>query len=237
MNYQKIYNDICNRGQIRVRVKEIGEYYERHHILPRCLGGNNDKLNLTLLTAREHFLCHYILAIKIYPNNHKLMYALWAMCKLENKYQNRSISSRVYEQARLSYIKMQSEKFKGKGNPQYRKLITNETRERLKEKRKLRVGINAPNYGKKLSEESRKRLSESRAGVGNYFYGKCHSVETKRKLRDKALLRPPSNNKALIDKDGNVYKSRKEFMELCNITESKMYLMFKLGQLKNYICG
>lgn len=138
MNYQKIYNDICNRGQIRVRVKEIGEYYERHHILPRCLGGNNDKLNLTLLTAREHFLCHYILAIKIYPNNHKLMYALWAMCKLENKYQNRSISSRVYEQARLSYIKMQSEKFKGKGNPQYRKLITNETRERLKEKRKLR---------------------------------------------------------------------------------------------------
>lgn len=29
-------------------------YYEKHHILPRCLGGKNYNSNLVLLTPKEH---------------------------------------------------------------------------------------------------------------------------------------------------------------------------------------
>ena len=38
---------------------------EEHHIIPRCLGGSDDKSNLVKLTAKEHFICHLLLT-KIY---------------------------------------------------------------------------------------------------------------------------------------------------------------------------
>jgi hypothetical protein len=36
-------------------------YVERHHILPRSMGGTNDESNLVYLTLREHFIAHRIL--------------------------------------------------------------------------------------------------------------------------------------------------------------------------------
>ena len=33
-------------------------YVERHHIIPKSLGGSNKKENIIALTAREHFVCH-----------------------------------------------------------------------------------------------------------------------------------------------------------------------------------
>ena len=45
MNYQRIYNTIIKRGKER----QLLEYVEEHHIVPRCLGGNDDKNNFCLL--------------------------------------------------------------------------------------------------------------------------------------------------------------------------------------------
>ena len=39
MNYQKIYNNLINREITRVG------YVEKHHVLPRCLGGLDNKEN------------------------------------------------------------------------------------------------------------------------------------------------------------------------------------------------
>lgn len=39
-------------------------YLERHHIIPQCIGGTNDKSNLIYLPSRVHFLAHYFLYIK-----------------------------------------------------------------------------------------------------------------------------------------------------------------------------
>lgn len=231
LNYQAIYDSICYRGQ--VRTLPPGTYVEKHHIVPKCLNGSNQKENITRLTAREHFLCHYILAIKLYPDNHKLMYALWAMCKLENKYQNRNISSKTYEQTRIIYSKFQSERVKGKGNPRYGKLVTQETHEKLKEKRKLRVGIYAPNYGKSFSKEWREKMSIKKAGEKNPFSGKRHSNATIEILREKAQSRPATNCRKLIDDCDIVYNSRKEYMNITKTSEAKMYKLFKLGVLKS----
>jgi hypothetical protein len=38
-----------------------GKYYEKHHIIPRYLGGDNSNKNLVFLTFRDHTLAHYIL--------------------------------------------------------------------------------------------------------------------------------------------------------------------------------
>ena len=82
MNYQKIYNQIIERAKNR----QLEGYKEKHHVIPKCIGGLNDKENLVELTAREHFLCHRLLC-EIYPNNQKLLWALWLMAigKQKNK--------------------------------------------------------------------------------------------------------------------------------------------------------
>ena len=63
MEYTRIYNQLIERAQNRT----LEGYVEKHHIIPKCLGGSNNKENLVELTAREHFLCHKLLT-KIYPS-------------------------------------------------------------------------------------------------------------------------------------------------------------------------
>jgi hypothetical protein len=79
----------------RENIPTEGEY---HHIIPKCLGGTNEKQNIVLLPYKAHFICHLILT-KIYPENRKLKHALSMMCVV-NKLQNRVFSSSQYETAR-----------------------------------------------------------------------------------------------------------------------------------------
>jgi hypothetical protein len=111
--YTKYYNLLTNRAKGRV----LAEYTERHHIIPQSLGGSNDKDNLVDLTAREHFICHWLL-IKMTEGEHrsKMLYALNGM-KAENRYQQRyssAITARVYERYRIEHAKNHSERMKGK---------------------------------------------------------------------------------------------------------------------------
>lgn len=57
--YTKCYYNIIERAKSRNLPKEI--YSERHHIIPRSIGGSNHSDNLVNLTAREHFICHLLL--------------------------------------------------------------------------------------------------------------------------------------------------------------------------------
>lgn len=76
MNYSNIYNSlVSNKSK---RAKDKSNYYESHHILPRSLGGGNEKSNLVLLTAREHYLAHRLL-VKMYPDSYKMKFALLMM--------------------------------------------------------------------------------------------------------------------------------------------------------------
>ena len=52
MNYQAHYDKLIARGKRTL----IHGYRERHHIIPRCLGGSNTAENLVYLTAEEHFV-------------------------------------------------------------------------------------------------------------------------------------------------------------------------------------
>ena len=100
MEYHKVYNKIIERAKTR----QLEGYKEKHHILPKCLGGTNDKENLVLLTAREHFICHWLL-VRMYPDNKKLIYSFHAMCR-QNKSGKRYIpSSRTYKEARELFKK------------------------------------------------------------------------------------------------------------------------------------
>lgn len=75
MNYSKVYTDLIEKA----RKRTIECYTEMHHIIPRCMGGTDDRENLVALTAEEHYLAHQLL-VKIYPKNPKLIYAANMMC-------------------------------------------------------------------------------------------------------------------------------------------------------------
>lgn len=77
------------------RKKDKNTYYEEHHIVPRCLGGSDDKSNLVLLTAREHFIAHRLLS-KIYPDNLNLKLAVLFMASIENLGETFKVTSRTY---------------------------------------------------------------------------------------------------------------------------------------------
>lgn len=128
MNYQRIYASIVLRAQSeynerRDDKKMNGAYYEVHHILPKSLGGTNDKYNLALLTAREHFICHWLL-VKIYPKRSaaraKMVSAMWCMQSESNTQQGcRYINSHVYEKIRSEYRDIVSRRQSGTGNSLY----------------------------------------------------------------------------------------------------------------------
>ena len=70
MNYTKHYNLLIERAKTR----KLEEYVERHHIVPKCMGGNDSNDNLVELTPEEHYVAHQLL-VKIYPEVDSLVYA------------------------------------------------------------------------------------------------------------------------------------------------------------------
>ena len=65
MDYHLLYTRIIEH---RRRNPVSGELYcEAHHIIPKSLDGDNSKENLVDLTAREHFICHWLLAKMYVP--------------------------------------------------------------------------------------------------------------------------------------------------------------------------
>lgn len=79
-------------------------YNERHHIIPKSLGGDNSKSNLVRLSAREHFICHRLLTRMTSGNQKiKMLHALGKFLQ-NNHLQQRNISSRQYEIARKAII-------------------------------------------------------------------------------------------------------------------------------------
>jgi hypothetical protein len=123
MNYQYIYNNLINNALAMGRTKKTNDGLDRHHIIPKSLGGSNDASNLVLLTGKEHYLAHKLLVkMHIGADRKKMIYALWWMSKtkITGKHSNKTrITSRNYEHSRKLFIEanvngdpIRKEKFK-----------------------------------------------------------------------------------------------------------------------------
>lgn len=176
MNYQKVYEQIVQRARIELRVRNKSFYYENHHITPRCLGGNNMSTNLVLLTAREHFICHWLLC-RMYPNSSKLAHAFHMMCFVEGSSQHRyTPSSRAMLEAKEVHARHMSAQMIGTKNHMYGKKrpdLADYNRKNKKGVPSGKKGILCPNrsgelhhmYGKHQPAELRLRWSLAKRGV------------------------------------------------------------------------
>lgn len=226
--YSTWYNRIIESAKSRVPIES--EYYEVHHIIPKCMGGSNTSQNLVRLTAREHYVCH-ILLIKMVDDknfNIRLKYALSLMSAISGK--------------QYSYIRrLIKDRMCGENNPRYGKIQSVETREKISTNAKVRYangqvpsfkgckhkpetidamkiklsemmsGKNNPFYGKKHSEKTRQRISQiltgKMVGEANPFYGKKHSEETRRHISE---MRSMPIKVIFVDFSELTFKNRKE---------------------------
>lgn len=119
MTYDEYIKNIINtRGQWNI---ESGEYWEGHHIVPRCLGGEGETYqkhpNIIRLYAKEHYIAHKLLAEEN-PNNIKLVSAFSMMAFPKGKTNREGmLTSDEYEEARKFFSTMIS----GENNPSYGK--------------------------------------------------------------------------------------------------------------------
>ena len=74
MNYIAHYDRLIERARSRI----IDGYRERHHVLPRCLGGSNDPGNIVELTGEEHYVAHQLL-VRIHSGHAGIAYAAMKM--------------------------------------------------------------------------------------------------------------------------------------------------------------
>ena len=100
LRWQNWYNKIIEKRKLN---PVLEGYKEKHHIIPKSLGGSNNKSNLIYLTAKEHYICHLLL-IRITQND-KVAYKkmLCALFKLGNC--NKYYNSNTYKIYREEYIK------------------------------------------------------------------------------------------------------------------------------------
>ena len=153
--YTKCYYNIIDRAKSRDLSKET--YTEKHHIIPKSLGGLNNKDNLVKLTAKEHRLAHILLPrMTIDPLHTKSMwYALWMMLRTKNTNQQRKISKgSAFEVAKIKVAENSSQLHKGK-------TVSKETREKLS---KSCQGRPSPNKGRAMSENQKQKLSIAHKG-------------------------------------------------------------------------
>lgn len=220
--YEKWYKAITDNGKTFRDVTT-----ERHHILPKCLGGSNDADNLTDITPREHFVCHWLLT-KIYPTGeeHWKMINAFRMMRAENPRQQRyktKITSRVYARLKEEYAKLQSQRFSGKGNGFYGKNHTEEAKQKISQANKGRIQpldekekqIQAMTGRKRapFTAEWLAKLSESNKGERNGMFNKKHKESSLALMRQKALGRKQSEE--TIKKKADAIRGSKREKILC----------------------
>ena len=194
--YTHWYNAIIENA----RTRTITGYKETHHILPRSLGGTDDTDNLVDLTAREHFVCHWLL-VKIHTGEarHKMVYALNGMKRngKDNQRYETPITSRVYENLKKEFGKVHSETMKGRTAHNKGKPMSEE------QKAKIRATKAANPYKptsdvvaqRVLKQIGQKRSKETKLKMSLAAKGKTKgpmSEEIKQKISDTTKGKPKS---------------------------------------------
>jgi hypothetical protein len=127
MEQLKEYVRIIMTAKTENRKKYQGVYYENHHIFPKALSPEliKDENNLVLLTAREHFVCHRLLA-EILGGRMWSAYSMLA----HDKRTDRNITEEEYEFLKINYANFR----KGHKLWPNGRVFSAETREKMKVK-------------------------------------------------------------------------------------------------------
>ena len=230
MNYNRIYKELISVAKNRVQAD--GVYYEKHHILPKSMGGSNKKINIVKLTGREHLIAHMLLW-KIYKNA-SMQAAIWLMSNANGI----KINSRIYEKIKNEHANNVRQLFTGR-------LHSADTKEKLSIVAKGRI---SKKKGIKLhlSHDDIKKRSESRKGKCTGKNNPMSKESNRQKIRDnhatdeyKAKARiarlghKPYNFKN-VSVEGCIFESAAEAARQLSITYNCLIRRIRLEKYTEY---
>lgn len=219
MNYDKIYDLLMSKAKTRTFCNET--YYEKHHIIPRCMGGSDDPQNIVLLLPEEHYLAHQLLIkMTLYKESihwNKLVYSANMMTVGNNR------NNKLYGWVKRQLSEVKSKKFKGKA----------QSPEHVESRRKKIQGL-------KRSEETKRKISEAKKGVkrnwspseeqkkatSERMKNYKHSEETKKKITGRIPGTPMSEEQKQLIRKQHTGKI------ISNETRAKMSAAAKLSWQK-----
>jgi len=192
VNYRRIYSQIVERAKTRPRPDC---YCERHHVVPKSMGGTDATENIVVLTAREHYLAHWLL-FKIHRTRE--MAFAWHRMTCGKKSVQR-YSSKTFAYAAIARANAMRDMFSGKTlTPEHKEKLraaklgktyaemgraaSSLAGRTLSDEHKAKVA--ASSKGRRLPDAARRKLSEGMAGDRNHRYGKPVPEETRRKLSE-----------------------------------------------------
>ena len=123
----------------RKEAKALLSYVERHHIIPKSMGGTNELVNLVWLTAEEHLKVHLLLPkmVSEEKNIRKMSLAAVRMVNPQSKTQKRILGddlipeiAAIRAEAASLHSKFMSVRNKGVDNPFYGRKHTAATKKR-----------------------------------------------------------------------------------------------------------
>lgn len=171
MNYQRIHDEIIGRARLR---EKPAVYCERHHIVPKSMGGSDEKANLIWLTAKEHYLVHWLL-FKIHRN--KSMAFAWFRMTTGLKKSTIRYTSATFHLAREANALFRG----GSNNPMAGKTLSTEHREKMS---RAKLGRTYSEMGRGPSKLAGRQITEEhRERVRAAVIGRRHSPEAREKLR------------------------------------------------------
>ena len=174
IEWEKIYNKLIKKNKNRLLIED--QYYEKHHIIPRYLGGGNENLNLIHLTFGEHILAHYILY-------------RWKG-NLEDKIAYKMMSGQT-EEGRILKQQLAVKKANESNRGEILKELYKDkkfTENVVKKRKETMLKNNPDNDGYYLNQEARKKISIST----KLNYNKIHNKEAIKK-RSKSLKQTIDN--------------------------------------------
>lgn len=176
-------------------------YTEKHHIIPKSFGGSNDISNLVRLSAREHFLVHWLLTKMCESTDHKIKmnHALLRLMNASESLELHKWSKWQYEVAKSKKSIALKEARKNGKDPRLGKKHSLESKEKM---RKAKLGVKRkPEHCEYLktrlvTDETRKKLSKA-------LTGRVFSEESRKKSSNTQKGKPQNKTTLVCTKCGH----------------------------------
>jgi hypothetical protein len=169
--YTRMYFSIIEKAKNR----EIPTTIERHHVLPKSMGGTNAADNLIELTPKEHFICHRLLPKMCVERTdyRKMRQAEYIMSNMQKKrgVVNFSITSRWYQKLRIEHCERSRNRMKGFSKPWQDKINKNPIKiSRMAERhRGMKRSQTAREYMSKVAKETGRSKGPKNHQFTGYF--------------------------------------------------------------------
>lgn len=210
--YTQIYYNIISNALSRASIDTA--YTEQHHIIPKSLGGTNEKSNLVALTAKEHYICHLLLP-KMTSGlaKKKMIYALYCITHVRNKGQVTRYIPSAKQYAKIKEVWQES--LRGRPAHNKGKPMSAEQKEKLR-----RANLGKPSYVRTAA--TKEKMSKSQIGISkgkgriSNRKGVTMSAEQKEKIRQSMLGKNTGPHSASTIQKMKVPKQR-----VCRLSDRK----------------